>query len=156
MAKLVSERWSPNLRTKLTAKSDFLAVTIFEIPFSFFAGMQTLNGSDTTTLRSTLLSGAGSRVFAEEERSADSEVGHTNETIGFFAINSGVIMGSAVSFQDLLVGDVNRDGVVDFLDISPFISILSTSSHQDEADVNQDGDVSFLDISPFIALLSGS
>ena len=55
---------------------------------------------------------------------------------------------------ELLLGDVNRDGVVSFLDISPFISILSTSGFQGEADINGDGTVTFLDISPFISLLS--
>lgn len=54
----------------------------------------------------------------------------------------------------VLLGDVNRDGVVDFLDISPFISVLSSGGFQLEADVNQDGLVNFLDISPFIAILS--
>jgi hypothetical protein len=53
-----------------------------------------------------------------------------------------------------LLGDVNQDGVVNFLDISPFISVLSNSTFADEADINGDGNVDFLDISPFIALLS--
>lgn len=55
---------------------------------------------------------------------------------------------------DLLLGDVNQDGVVNFLDISPFISILSTGDFLAEADINQDQEVNFLDISPFIARLS--
>lgn len=53
-----------------------------------------------------------------------------------------------------LLGDVNLDGNVDFLDISPFISILSASGFQDEADLDRNGVVDFLDISPFIGLLS--
>lgn len=53
-----------------------------------------------------------------------------------------------------LPGDVNLDGIVNFLDISPFISLLSGGGFQLEADVNQDGAVNFLDISPFISLLS--
>ena len=52
------------------------------------------------------------------------------------------------------LGDVNRDGTVNFLDISPFISVLSDGGSQAEADVNGDGNVNFLDISPFIILLS--
>ena len=52
------------------------------------------------------------------------------------------------------LGDVNRDGVVSFLDISPFIILLSGDDYQVEADVNDDGTVDFLDISSFIALLS--
>ena len=54
----------------------------------------------------------------------------------------------------ITLGDVNRDGTVNFLDISPFILVLS-GGFQAEADVNADGNVNFLDISPFIILLSG-
>ena len=53
----------------------------------------------------------------------------------------------------LLLGDVNLDGVVNFLDITPFISHLSTSEYRAEADINQDEAVTFLDIMPFISLL---
>ena len=51
-------------------------------------------------------------------------------------------------------GDVNQDGKVNFLDISPFIQVLSSGEYQIEADVNQSGEVNFLDISPFIQVLS--
>ena len=53
-----------------------------------------------------------------------------------------------------IVGDVNLDGVVDFLDISPFIAVLSAGAFQDEADIDRNGDVNFLDIAPFIGILS--
>jgi hypothetical protein len=52
-------------------------------------------------------------------------------------------------------GDVDLDGVVGFLDISPFIAILSSQGFQAEADIDDNGAVDFLDITPFIALLSG-
>ena len=55
-----------------------------------------------------------------------------------------------------LLGDVNLDGTVNFLDISPFIAVLSGGIDQAEADCNEDGEVNFLDISPFISILSGS
>ena len=55
---------------------------------------------------------------------------------------------------DRELGDVNQDGVVNFLDIAPFITILTTGGFLAEADTNQDGVVNFLDISPFITLLS--
>lgn len=54
-----------------------------------------------------------------------------------------------------LLGDVNLDGVVNFLDISPFIALLSAGDFQAEADIDQNEAVDFLDISPFIAILSG-
>jgi len=49
-----------------------------------------------------------------------------------------------------LPGDVNQDGIVNFQDISPFISLLAASGYLEEADINGDGVVDFLDISPFI------
>ena len=63
-------------------------------------------------------------------------------------------------FQDLpfalVKGDVNLDGGVNFLDIAPFIGVLSAGGFQLQADVNGDGGVTFLDISPFIGILAGS
>lgn len=60
-----------------------------------------------------------------------------------------------VSCEDgVLMGDVNLDGFVNFLDIGPFINLLSAGSFQAEADVNEDGAVNFLDIAVFIGLLS--
>ena len=49
----------------------------------------------------------------------------------------------------------NLDGAVSFLDISPFITLLSNGDFQVEADIDESGAVDFLDISPFIAILSG-
>ena len=55
-----------------------------------------------------------------------------------------------------LLGDLNLDGVVGFLDISPFIALLSTGGFQAEGDFNENGIVDFLDIAAFIAVLAGS
>ena len=55
----------------------------------------------------------------------------------------------------VLLGDVNRDGLVNFLDISPFIGVLANvGDNQAEADTNEDGIVNFLDIAPFINILA--
>ena len=54
----------------------------------------------------------------------------------------------------MLLGDVNRDGVVNFFDISPFIDLLSVEAFQAEADIDGNGVVNFFDISPFIQVLS--
>jgi hypothetical protein len=56
----------------------------------------------------------------------------------------------------VLLGDVDLSGTVDFLDITPFIGVLSGGTFQAEADCNESGGVDFLDITPFIAILSGS
>ena len=81
-----------------------------------------------------------------------------------FVDGLGVILGAGTgdytlrinSVSDFLLGDVNQDGFVSFLDISPFILILSNGGNQAEADANGDGSVDFLDISPFIVLLASS
>ena len=63
-------------------------------------------------------------------------------------------MVQAVPDLEFLLGDCNLDGVVNFLDISPFILVLSNGDFLNQADTNEDGVVNFLDISSFIALLS--
>ncbi len=55
-----------------------------------------------------------------------------------------------------LKGDVNLDSEVTFLDINPFIQVLSSGGTQAEADCNCDGEVNFLDIQAFIDILSGA
>ena len=57
---------------------------------------------------------------------------------------------------DALCGDVNLSTTVDFADIAPFISLLSTGTFQAEADCNEDGFVTFADIAPFINALAGA
>ena len=58
--------------------------------------------------------------------------------------------------EEILLGDVNLDGAVNFLDIPPFISLLASGTFQAEADCNESGTVDFQDIPAFIAILSGS
>ena len=63
----------------------------------------------------------------------------------------------AAPATDVLKGDVNLDGMVDFFDIQPFIDVLSSGGTPDEetaADANCDGMVDFFDIQPFIDILS--
>ena len=56
----------------------------------------------------------------------------------------------------LLIGDVNRDGAINFSDISPFILLLANGGFQLEADIDGNGVFNFQDISPFIMLLQGA
>ena len=56
--------------------------------------------------------------------------------------------------QDFILGDVNEDGAVNFLDISPLIGLLTSGEYSAAADTNEDGMVNFLDIAPFIGLLT--
>ncbi len=64
-----------------------------------------------------------------------------------------------------VVGDMNCDGTVSFLDINPFVLALAVPDAYAllypycnwlcNCDVNRDGLVNFADINPFVALLTG-
>ncbi len=56
----------------------------------------------------------------------------------------------------VLRGDVDSNGVVNFLDIPPFIALLTSGGFQSEADADESGAVDFLDIPRFIAILTGA
>ena len=67
----------------------------------------------------------------------------------------GNVVATGVLPDPFLLGDVNLDGVVDLLDVGPFVELLTSGQFQTEADINQDGIVSLLDVQPFVELLSG-
>lgn len=73
---------------------------------------------------------------------------------GFFLAYKGITFDKVMSMT--LLGDVNLDGTVNFLDINPFIGVLSSGGFQAEADCDESGAVNFLDITVFIAILSDS
>ena len=52
-----------------------------------------------------------------------------------------------------LLGDINCDFMLDFFDIAPFVSVLSSGEFQFQADINLDGVVNAFDIAPFIDIL---
>ena len=56
---------------------------------------------------------------------------------------------------DFTLGDINQDGTINLLDVSPFVDLLSIGTYQCEGDVNEDGSVNLLDIETFVDLLSG-
>jgi len=56
----------------------------------------------------------------------------------------------------LILGDVNGDGVIDGLDIQPFVDLLTGGGYQAEADINGDSVVDGLDIQPFVDIITGA
>ena len=56
---------------------------------------------------------------------------------------------------DEILGDINLDGVVNLLDVAPFVALIQNGQFQVEADINCDGVVNLLDIAPFVELLIG-
>ena len=127
----------------------------------------TLQDNTTTTLGQFLTANAGETLFGGSviqngNRDGAYEIAAT-PNLGLDGVIYGVQGGFEVeagfahrftAIESVLLGDVNLDGTVNFLDISPFIAILATGGFQDEADLDQNDSVNFLDISPFIAALS--
>ena len=57
--------------------------------------------------------------------------------------------------EDVLVGDVNCDGNIDLLDVTPFVDLLTSGKFSPKADINGDTFVNLLDVTPFVELLAG-
>jgi hypothetical protein len=62
---------------------------------------------------------------------------------------------SIVIVDSVLLGDVNLDGIVNGLDVDPFVDRLLNGPNQAEADMNEDGEVNGLDVDPFVAAIVG-
>ena len=89
---------------------------------------------------------------------------HTSGQVGLAAVQSG---GSAfrpfgATFDDIqffpelsLLADVNLDGIVNGLDVDPFVDVLLDGPYQAEADLNGDGDVNGLDVDLFVDAVVG-
>ena len=96
---------------------------------------------------------AGSNSFANTAGLTTDQRGEAR--IKFGTVDIGAVESDFdVVVDPFLLGDANLNGVVNFLDIQPFIDILSSNSFLNEADIDRDGDVDFLDIQPFIDILA--
>ena len=52
------------------------------------------------------------------------------------------------------LGDINQDGLVNLLDVTPFVSVVESGEYNVFADVNCDGLVNLLDVNAFVALMT--
>lgn len=80
----------------------------FATPPVFLANMQSYHGSNTATLRVTEITENSVSLFVEEEQSRDEEVGHGFESVGYFAIDSGDIVGRTIIGESGQVFDLDR------------------------------------------------
>jgi len=112
-----------------------------------------LRSGDQITV--TLPDGSGTEErtvgFVELSPTGLSDQGVVAFRVTFTDLTQGIFTAGTGS---VLLGDVNRDGIVNFLDISPFIMRLTSGALLAEADINQDGIINFLDIAPFIQVLT--
>ena len=66
---------------------------------------------------------------------------------------SGGYFGPTMMVSAIILGDVNGDGVVNLLDVAPFVDAITEGNYIVEADVNLDGIVDLLDVQIFVSLL---
>ena len=107
-----------------------------------------LAGDDSIDLSGVLQSRFTS--ISTTEGAITMEGGAGNDTICGSPGNDSIFGGSGGGVS--IVGDVDLNGVVDSLDISPFINSLASGVFQFEADINRDGEVNFGDVRPFLQL----
>ena len=91
----------------------------------------------------------------------------TSAEFGEYTLNyngqtlTGNLAAGAVDFYsfsiggEVILGDCDLNGTVNFFDIQPFIDVLSSNTFLPQADCNEDGVVDFFDIQAFIDILSG-
>ena len=65
----------------------------FDAPLDFIADLQTRNDLDPAVVRLNSLTASGANVFVEEEKSADAEIVHAAEDVGYVAHERGLIFG---------------------------------------------------------------
>ena len=70
-------------------------------------------------------------------------------------VNSGSAYVFDLSEMNVVMGDINGDGLVNLLDVGAFVELLTSGEFQVEADINGDGSVDLLDVEPFVELLAG-
>ena len=148
----------------------FIIDLVNQIPFELEAVDVNLDGHiDIASLnwQGNLLSisvGRGDGTFEHREIAQVGDQPH-RLTVGDFNNDRypDVAVGSFTGLNILLnqtpsrirIGDVNRDCLLNLLDIAPFIDLLSTGAFQAEADINGDLSVDLNDVMPFVTLLIG-
>ena len=74
------------------------------------------------------------------------------DTPGYYALSNDVPQ--HLIAMTPAMGDVNGDGVINLLDVFPFVQLLTAGDYSCAADANFDGMVNLLDVGPFVDLLS--
>ena len=134
------------LEGSVTFGTDILGIIIDS---DALAASDSLLGSQTTAYETTEL--RGPELFSNDTVSLSSD--RRTITVRWFTnrLVDQIRILTVTSTPE--PGNINRDGIVNFSDITAFVLNLATGEFQTEADINGDDVVNFLDIGPFINLL---
>lgn len=133
---------------------------------SFAGYLIQLRSDDQVLAQATSTQSPGDGTFTDISLTYTVASGDPLGPLGIRLGTNGAAAGSSTDFDNVrltavpetnpvLLGDVNLNGVVNFLDIAPFIDALTAGVLVAEADCNEDGFVNFSDIASFIAILTG-
>ena len=109
------------------------------------------DGVDITLFLSQPLTPTTSSLIDLAETESKYEIGGNGFHDGFFLSGS---ISPVISVP--VLGDVNRDGTVNGLDVDPFVDVLLNGPFQAEADMNGDQFVNGLDVDPFVTAVVGN
>lgn len=122
-------------------------------PFGLAGGNMTLSLADAGSVPFDLIGGQlsvdGETLSVQLPLALTVDV---NPDVSVTTTASIVLTGDLIPF---VLGDVNCDGAVNLLDVSPFIDALTISPFNAKADINMDGAVNLLDVAGFVDLLAG-
>ncbi|MDB2685892.1 hypothetical protein N9Y42_01665, partial [Mariniblastus sp.] len=134
-------------------ESEGVTVDVLDISPSFANPMLNLGfDSQSTSSRDWVLRTESPSASQIEDMIDDGRIVVTGAE--FEVVDDPAIGFTYIQSIAVLLGDVDLNGTVDFSDISPFITILSTGNFQAEADCDESGEVDFSDIAPFIVILA--
>ena len=131
-----------------------------------------LEGADEPDGGWTWLNDEGllSETFDNWTTGEPNDFGSGNEnTVNFWSLNpstrtptwndttiSTPVLAYVVEFDTpILLGDINNDGMVNLLDVSGFVELITNSEFRPEADFDCDGSLTLLDVSGFVEALMG-
>lgn len=119
-------------------------IPINNFQFQYRSGNQWINAiGESNNIQSEYIGTFPTVVTSEVRLLAPGEAGSSIKLYEIEALGS-------------LLGDVNLDGIVNLLDIGPFVDLLTDGQYQLEADFNFDGHVNLLDVATFVDILSGN
>ena len=153
-----------NIPEDLCFANDFYGVVVDGASsFGLINGDTTFNGGATTAFLTFPISSTGIQtigfVIVGEIGYFRVDLGQPGDPITFIDGQLATSYGPLTipplpGGDDVVLGDVDGDGDVDFEDIPAFVGLLTGGGFQAEADIDMDGDVDFEDIPLFIGLLT--
>lgn len=132
-----------NTLLMISSIDDFFPITVFE----YSTQGNLIDTLLIDSLENQLVTNIPFEIAYDSTNARLDVVGH----VGFIATYSDP---SRLEKSNVILGDVNLDGVVDLLDVGPFVDLIVSGTFQAEGDINQDGIVDLLDVGAFIDLLN--